>query len=88
MWGAPRELQYLLVLMQASASAEAPALEEHKHSSSVQSLLVLLETGYDEQYRNKVKEHIGSRCSQSGRPTSDQENAQLQLLPLFLRTGS
>ena len=32
--------------LQVSVSAEAPALEEYKHSASVQSLLLLLETGY------------------------------------------
>ena len=32
--------------LQVSVSAEAPAPEEYKHSASVQSLLLLLETGY------------------------------------------
>ena len=45
-WGAHRELQYLLVCLQVSVSAEAYALEEYKHSASVQSLLLLLKTGY------------------------------------------
>ena len=31
---------------QVSVSAEAPTLQEYKHSASVQSLLLLLETGY------------------------------------------
>ena len=31
---------------QVSVSTEAPALEEYKHSASVQSLFLLLETGY------------------------------------------
>ena len=31
---------------QVSVSTEAPTLEEYKHSASVQSLLLLLETGY------------------------------------------
>ena len=44
-WGAHWELQYLcgnLVDSQVSVSAEAPTLEEYKHSTSVQSLLLLL----------------------------------------------
>ena len=32
--------------LQVSVSTEAPAPEEYKHSASVQSLLLLLETGY------------------------------------------
>ena len=38
MWGTPCELQHLLVFMQVSASAEAPALEEYKHSASAKKL--------------------------------------------------
>ena len=41
--------QYLcsnLVDSQVSVSAEAPILEEYKHSASAQSLLLLLETGW------------------------------------------
>ena len=48
MLGAHRELQYLcsnLVDLQISVSAEAPVLEEYKHSASVQSLPLLLESG-------------------------------------------
>ena len=47
-WGAHWELQYLhsnLLDSQVSVSAEAPALEEYKHSASAQSLFLLLETG-------------------------------------------
>ena len=47
-WGAHWELQYLrsnLLDSQVSVSAEASTLEEYKHSASVQSLLLLLETG-------------------------------------------
>ena len=43
--GAPYKLQYLRSNSknsQVSASTEAPALEEYKHSASVQSLLLLL----------------------------------------------
>ena len=46
--GAHWELQYLhsnVVDLQVNVSAEAPSLEEYKHSASVQSLLLLLETG-------------------------------------------
>ena len=41
-WGAHWELQYLLV----SVSTEVPTLEEYKHWASVQSLFLLLKTGY------------------------------------------
>ena len=44
-WGAHWELQYLYsnqVDLQVSISAEAPTLEEYKHSASVQSLWLLL----------------------------------------------
>ena len=47
-WGAHWDFQYLhsnLLDLQVSVSVEAPALEEYKHSASVQSLLLLLETG-------------------------------------------
>ena len=48
-WGAHWDLQYLhsnLLDLQVNVSAETPTLEEYKHSASLQSLLLLLETGY------------------------------------------
>ena len=85
------ELQYLrsnLVDLQVSVSADAPTLEEYKHSASVQSLLLLLETGWWKKAETQVIEQLRSWCSQNGRPPSSLKNAQLQFLPLSLQIGS
>ena len=57
------ELQYLcsnLVDSLVSVSAEAPTLEEYKHSASVQSLLLLLETGYGLNTGTRSRSKLGA----------------------------
>ena len=61
--GAHWELQYLcsnLADLQVSVSAEAPTLEEYKHSASVQSLLLLLKTGYGLNTGTKSRSNQGA----------------------------
>ena len=89
-WGAHWELQYhhsKSIDSQVSVFTEALALEEYKHSASVQSLLLLLRL-VERRQEHKVIEQVGSSHSWSGMPPSSLKNAQLQLLPWSLQVGS
>ena len=57
-------------------STEAPALEEYKHSASVQSSLLLLETGYELNTGTKSRTSCGANAHGV---------ALIQLLPLFFK---